>query len=131
MQKRAHDWLFFCNRIFYTLIISSYSLNISSYLENVYIMDIKAHSDRQLCYIPVFRICSTGIHYPGRVSQLVFRSSHVCRIQDANFEVVGMFINPLEAVDKIKTLQPQIVYLDIHMPQLKGIDAASIAPLWM
>jgi two-component system, LytTR family, response regulator len=45
--------------------------------------------------------------------------------KDGAFEVVGMFINPLEAVSAIKGLNPQAVFLDIHMPQLKGIDAAS------
>lgn len=45
--------------------------------------------------------------------------------EDGNFAVVGMFINPLEGIDQINTLQPQVVFLDIHMPQLKGIDAAS------
>ena len=45
--------------------------------------------------------------------------------EDGNFEVVGMFINPMEAIDKINTLHPQVVFLDIHMPQLKGIDVAS------
>lgn len=44
---------------------------------------------------------------------------------DGAFEVAGMFINPLEAIAKINTLNPQAVFLDIHMPQLKGIDAAS------
>ncbi len=44
---------------------------------------------------------------------------------DGRFEVAGMFINPLEAIAAINSLNPRVVFLDIHMPQLKGIDAAS------
>jgi len=40
-------------------------------------------------------------------------------------EISGMFTNPLEAIRKISALKPQIVFLDINMPQLQGIDAAS------
>ncbi|MFA7467364.1 MAG: response regulator [Desulfotomaculaceae bacterium] len=40
-------------------------------------------------------------------------------------EISGMFTNPLEAMDQIAGIKPQIVFLDINMPQLQGIDAAS------
>ncbi|MDD3653790.1 MAG: response regulator [Desulfotomaculaceae bacterium] len=40
-------------------------------------------------------------------------------------EISGMYTNPLEAIDKIAAIRPQIVFLDINMPQLQGIDAAS------
>lgn len=39
--------------------------------------------------------------------------------------VAGSFINPLEALDKMAQLDPQVVFLDINMPQLQGIDVAS------
>ncbi len=39
--------------------------------------------------------------------------------------ISGMYTNPLKAIDEIGQLKPDIVFLDINMPQLKGIDAAS------
>ena len=40
-------------------------------------------------------------------------------------EISGMFTNPLEAMEKIDKIEPRVVFLDINMPQLQGIDAAS------
>lgn len=40
-------------------------------------------------------------------------------------EIAGMFTNPFEALDEIGKLNPQVVFLDINMPQLKGTDVAS------
>ena len=39
--------------------------------------------------------------------------------------VVESFINPLEALKKLPELKPQLVFLDIQMPQLMGIDVGS------
>lgn len=39
--------------------------------------------------------------------------------------VAGMYTNPLKAIDEIEQLKPQVVFLDINMPQLRGIDVAS------
>ena len=39
--------------------------------------------------------------------------------------IAGMYTNPLEAIEAIGRLKPQVVFLDINMPQLGGIDAAS------
>ncbi|MGD9676924.1 MAG: response regulator [Vulcanibacillus sp.] len=39
--------------------------------------------------------------------------------------VVASFVNPLEALKKLPELKPQLVFLDIQMPQLMGIDAGS------
>lgn len=39
--------------------------------------------------------------------------------------VAGMYLNPLEAIEEIGRLKPQVVFLDINMPQLMGVDAAS------
>lgn len=39
-------------------------------------------------------------------------------------EVVGSSQNGIEALAKIRELHPQIVLLDIHMPQMNGIDVA-------
>ena len=45
--------------------------------------------------------------------------------QYKDVSIAGMFTNPLEALEEMKFMKPDVVFLDIHMPQLKGIDAAS------
>jgi len=40
--------------------------------------------------------------------------------------IAGMYTNPLKAVEEIGRLKPEAVFLDINMPQLRGIDAASM-----
>lgn len=39
--------------------------------------------------------------------------------------ITGMYTDPLTAIEKIGEQKPQVVFLDINMPQLRGIDAAS------
>lgn len=39
--------------------------------------------------------------------------------------VVASFIDPLEALEKLPELKPKLVFLDIQMPQLLGIDVGS------
>ncbi|MCX7922334.1 MAG: response regulator [Clostridia bacterium] len=39
--------------------------------------------------------------------------------------VTGMYKNPLEAIEKIEFLKPDVVFLDVNMPKLQGTDAAS------
>lgn len=39
--------------------------------------------------------------------------------------VTGMYKDPFEAIDKIGLVKPDVVFLDINMPKLKGTDAAS------
>lgn len=47
-------------------------------------------------------------------------------LKDNKFiEIVGMYTNPLKAIDEISELKPEVAFLDINMPQMKGIDAAS------
>ncbi len=41
-------------------------------------------------------------------------------------EVVGQARNGREAVDLFERLQPQIVFLDVHMPGLNGVEAARL-----
>lgn len=43
-----------------------------------------------------------------------------------DIEVAGMYTDPMEGIQAVATLQPQAVFLDIHMPQLMGTDAASM-----
>lgn len=50
---------------------------------------------------------------------------YLCKLVEAEpeFTVVGTAVNGLEAVDKVKVLQPQVVIMDIEMPELDGIAA--------
>jgi len=41
-----------------------------------------------------------------------------------NVDVVGSSQNGIEALERIKELHPQIVLLDVNMPQMNGIDVA-------
>lgn len=45
---------------------------------------------------------------------------------DRRIEVVGSAINGREAVDKAKQLRPDVITMDVEMPQLNGIDAVRI-----
>lgn len=47
---------------------------------------------------------------------VVGRSAH-CRI-------IGAFSNPLEALEKLPELQPDIAFLDVEMPKLSGLELA-------
>ncbi|HIP92741.1 MAG TPA: response regulator [Thermotoga sp.] len=44
-------------------------------------------------------------------------------ITKAGFEVVGEATNGVEAVEKYKELKPDIVTMDITMPEMNGIEA--------
>lgn len=55
----------------------------------------------------------------------VFMES-VCQLLEADgrFEIVGRAADGLEAVDLAQRLVPEIVFLDIQMPRMNGLDAA-------
>lgn len=42
--------------------------------------------------------------------------------KEADFEIVGDFADPLEALKKIPELRPDVITLDIHMPSINGIE---------
>jgi DNA-binding NarL/FixJ family response regulator len=44
--------------------------------------------------------------------------------QEPDFEVIGEAGNGLEAVRRVRTLRPDVVLLDIAMPDLNGVEAA-------
>ncbi len=50
---------------------------------------------------------------------------YLCNLVEADPEltVVGTAVNGFDAVDKVKLLQPQVVIMDIEMPELDGISA--------
>ena len=54
---------------------------------------------------------------------MVFRES-VARglASDPGIEVVGKASDPIEAMDKIKQLKPDVMTLDVHMPKMNGIE---------
>lgn len=47
------------------------------------------------------------------------------QMQDG-FEVVGEAANGLEAVDRVKELQPDVVLMDISMPEMNGLEATQV-----
>ena len=42
---------------------------------------------------------------------------------DPNIEVVGQAVDGLDAIDKVRQLNPDIITMDIEMPRLDGISA--------
>ena len=44
------------------------------------------------------------------------------QLRDSSFEVIATASGGLEAVEKFKELKPQLVLLDVVMPELTGID---------
>jgi len=50
----------------------------------------------------------------------------VCRLleETGRAEVIGSFINPLEAIEQIIENKPDAVFLDIEMPELNGLQLA-------
>jgi two-component system chemotaxis response regulator CheB len=50
----------------------------------------------------------------------------VCSIlaEDADLEVVSESPDGLDAIQKSEELQPDLVFLDIHLPKMNGLDAA-------
>lgn len=45
-------------------------------------------------------------------------------LKDTKYEVIGEARNGIEAITKYKELQPNLITLDITMPQKNGIDVA-------
>ena len=41
----------------------------------------------------------------------------------AGFDVVGMAVNGVECIELTERLQPEIVVLDLHMPEMGGLEA--------
>lgn len=44
-------------------------------------------------------------------------------LQERGYEVVGEAVDGIEAVDKFKTLRPDVIILDITMPNMNGLEA--------
>ena len=44
------------------------------------------------------------------------------QLRDSNFEIIATASSGLEAVEKFRELKPQLVLLDVVMPEMTGID---------
>jgi two-component system chemotaxis response regulator CheY len=44
-------------------------------------------------------------------------------LEKNNFNVIGEAVDGIDAVEKVKSLNPDLVTLDITMPKMNGIDA--------
>lgn len=51
---------------------------------------------------------------------------HYLLQKDGRVDVVGAFQRPKEALEQIRVLQPDIVFLDMEMPVMNGVDLAGI-----
>src|SRR6185436_4768830 len=57
----------------------------------------------------------------------LFRDGITSILKDERtLEIVGEAENGREAVDKAQELQPDIILMDIHMPDLSGFEATSL-----
>ncbi len=54
---------------------------------------------------------------------MFMRSTLKMMLRKKDYNVVGEAQNGIEAIKQFKTLKPDIVTLDIHMPEMGGIDA--------
>jgi len=50
--------------------------------------------------------------------------------KEPDFEIVGAAVDGIQALQRIKTLKPDIVIMDISMPNMKGIDATDEIKRW-
>lgn len=54
---------------------------------------------------------------------MFMRSTLKMMLHNKGYEVVGEAQNGIEAIMKYKDLKPDIVTMDIHMPEMGGLDA--------
>jgi two-component system response regulator DegU len=45
---------------------------------------------------------------------------------EKSFKIIGEASNGLEAIEKVKSLSPDVVIIDINMPEMNGIEATAI-----
>lgn len=54
---------------------------------------------------------------------MFMRSTLKMMLHNQGYEVVGEAQNGLEAIEKFKSLRPDVITMDIHMPEMGGLDA--------
>jgi len=55
----------------------------------------------------------------------LFRDGIVSLLEAADFKVVGQVGNGIDAVTETQRLRPELVLIDINMPQMNGLEALS------
>ncbi|MBI4774603.1 MAG: response regulator transcription factor [Deltaproteobacteria bacterium] len=50
--------------------------------------------------------------------------------KETDFELVGVASDGLEAIEKVKTLKPDLIILDVSMPNLNGVETAHQIRKW-
>ncbi|WP_314590878.1 response regulator [Paenibacillus terrigena] len=46
--------------------------------------------------------------------------------QNPHYTIIGAFSSPLEALEQIATLQPDVAFLDVEMPRMNGLELAQM-----
>ena len=76
----------------------------------------------------VLRSCGTMGVVPPTVlivdDHEVFRASSRALLQAGGFDVIGEAAGGLEAIEAVSMLHPEVVVLDIQLPDLDGLDVA-------
>jgi two-component system LytT family response regulator len=59
------------------------------------------------------------------VDDEVLTAEHICRLLgNCHVEVSGCYSNPVEALNKVNVLKPDVLFLDIEMPEMSGLELA-------
>lgn len=59
------------------------------------------------------------------VDDEILTAEHICRLlRNAGVEVLGSYSNPFEVLEKIELLKPNVLFLDIEMPEMSGLELA-------
>jgi two-component system, chemotaxis family, chemotaxis protein CheY len=52
------------------------------------------------------------------------RKSMAAILEDANFNVIGEVSNAVDAINMVKSIEPNLVIIDVVMPDINGLDLA-------
>lgn len=59
------------------------------------------------------------------VDDEVLTAEHICRLLgNLEVEVLGYYSNPHEVLEKVDLLKPDVLFLDIEMPEMSGLELA-------